>query len=126
EGIIGFSIEIDAEFLELAPNLKVISTISVGYNHLNINELTKRGIIATHTPNILNDTVADTMRALMLATARNIPLLDRYVKNNERFDIPILYHNRTRKPEAKEKYNAKYLELDELLRQSDYIILITP
>jgi len=163
EGIIGFSIEIDAEFLDLAPNLKVISTISVGYNHLNINELTKRGIMATHTPNILNDTVADTMIALMLATARKIPLLDRYVKNNEwtglipaelygkdvhhqtlgiigmgrighviaqrankGFDMPILYHSRTRKPEAEEKYNAKYLELDELLRQSDYIILITP
>src|SRR5699024_12493257 len=38
----------------------------------------------------------------------------------------ILYHSRTRKPEAEKKYNAKYSELDELLRQSDYIILITP
>src|SRR5699024_4783297 len=134
-----------------------------GYNHLNINELTKRGIMATHTPNILNDTVADTMIALMLATARKIPLLDRYVKNNEWtglipaelygkdvhhhtlgifgmgrighdiakrankvFDMPILYDSRTSKHEEEEKYNAIYLELDVLLRQSDYIILITP
>src|SRR5699024_7937853 len=45
---------------------------------------------------------------------------------NKGFDMPILYHSRTRKPEAEEKYNAKNLELDELLRQCDYIILITP
>src|SRR5699024_12690293 len=78
EGIIGFSIEIDAEFLDLAPNLKVISTISVGYNHLKINELTKRGIMATHTPNILNDTVANTMIAHILSTARNIHIYISY------------------------------------------------
>src|SRR5699024_12577030 len=45
EGIIGFSIELDAEFLDLAPNLIVICIISVGYNYLNINELSIRGIL---------------------------------------------------------------------------------
>ena len=163
KGLIGLFIEIDAEFLDLAPNLTIISTISVGYNHLDIEELTKRGIMATHTPDILNDTVADTMIALMLAAARKIPELDRYVKNNEwtgliptelygedvhhktlgiigmgrighviaqrankGFDMPILYNSRTRKAEAEERFNAKHLELDDLLKQSDYIILIAP
>lgn len=163
KGLIGLFIEIDADFLDLAPNLKIVSTISVGYNHLDIKELTKRGIMATHTPDILNDTVADTMIALLLATARRIPELDRYVKNKEwtgliptelygedvhhktlgiigmgrighviaqranlGFDMPILYNSRTRKPEAEERFNAKHLELDDLLKQSDYIILITP
>lgn len=164
EGIIGLFIDIDTHFLDLAPNLKIVSTISVGYNHLDIDEMTKRGIMATHTPNILNDTVADTMIALMLATARKIPLVDRYVKNQQwtdtvvpeelygddvhhktlgiigmgrighviakrahlGFDMPILYHSRTKKPEAENKYNAKQLPLDDLLKQSDYVILITP
>lgn len=163
KGLIGLFIDIDGDFLDLAPNLKIVSTISVGYNHLDIKELTKRGIMATHTPDILNDTVADTMIALLLATARRIPELDRYVKNKEwtgliptelygedvhhktlgiigmgrighviaqranlGFDMPILYNSRTRKPEAEERFNAKHLELDDLLKQSDYIILITP
>ncbi len=163
QGIIGLFINIDSKFLDLAPNLKIISTISVGYNHLDIDELTKRGIMATHTPDILNDTVADTIIALMLATARRVPELDRYVKNKQwtglipeelygvdvhhktlgiigmgrighviakrahlGFDMPILYHSRSKKPEAEEKYNAKHLELDELLKQSDYVVLITP
>lgn len=163
KGIIGLFINIDAEFLDLAPNLEIVSTISVGYNHLDIQEMTKRGIMATHTPNVLNDTVADTMIGLMLATARRISELDRYVKNKEwsglipeklygtdvhhktlgiigmgrignviaqranlGFDMPILYNSRTRKPEAEEKFDAKHLELDDLLKQSDYIILITP
>src|SRR5690625_5928522 len=46
EGIIGFSIEIDAEFLDLAPNLKVISTILVVYNYFKFIEINYCGINA--------------------------------------------------------------------------------
>ncbi len=38
----------------------------------------------------------------------------------------ILYHNRSRKPEAEKKYNAEYRSLDDLLKESDFVVLMTP
>jgi gluconate 2-dehydrogenase len=48
-----------------------------------MSELSKRNIIATNTPDVLNDTVADTIFGLLLATARRMPELDQFVKNGE-------------------------------------------
>ncbi|QOV10244.1 2-hydroxyacid dehydrogenase [Viridibacillus arvi] len=42
------------------------------------------------------------------------------------FDMRVLYHNRTRKPEAEEKYGFEYAELDILLKESDFVVLLTP
>ncbi|MGE7918739.1 2-hydroxyacid dehydrogenase [Viridibacillus sp. NPDC093762] len=42
------------------------------------------------------------------------------------FDMRVLYHNRTRKPEAEEKYGFEYAELDLLLKESDFVVLLTP
>ena len=42
------------------------------------------------------------------------------------FDMNILYHNRSRKPEAEEKTGAVWVDLDTLLRQSDHVVLLTP
>lgn len=42
------------------------------------------------------------------------------------FDMNVLYHNRSRKLDAEETYGFTYAELDELLRQSDFVILLTP
>lgn len=163
DGIIGLGLQVDKKLLDLAPKLKIISNVSVGYNNLDIEELTKRNVMATNTPDVLTDTVADTMFGLLLATARRIPELNQYVKDRKwtgdltaehygvdvhhktlgiigmgrigqaiahrahhGFHMDILYNNRTRKPEAEEKYNAKYRKLDDLLGESDYVLLITP
>ncbi len=143
--------------------MKIVSNVSVGYNNLDLEELTKRGIMATNTPDILTDTVADTVFALLLSIARRIPELDYFVKSkqwneaiesehygidvhhktlgiigmgrigqaiaqraNLGFSMNILYHSRTKKPEAEAKYNATYCNLDELLSLSDFVVLITP
>ncbi|MGB2871082.1 2-hydroxyacid dehydrogenase [Psychrobacillus psychrotolerans] len=42
------------------------------------------------------------------------------------FDMNVLYHNRSRKLDAEETYGFTYAELDELLKQSDFVILLTP
>src|SRR5699024_9489235 len=59
EGIIGMGLPVDKTLLDRAPRLKIVSNVSVGYNNLDIEQLSKRGIMATHTPEVLNDTVAD-------------------------------------------------------------------
>jgi len=65
--------KIDAELLEKAKKLKVVSTMSVGYDHINIEECTKRSILVGNTPGCLTETTADLTLALMLATCRRVP-----------------------------------------------------
>ncbi|MTW87661.1 bifunctional glyoxylate/hydroxypyruvate reductase B [Virgibacillus dakarensis] len=83
EGIIGLELVVDRELLERAPNLKIVSNVSVGYNNLDLEQLSMRNIMATNTPDVLTDTVADTIFGILIATARRIPELDQLVKNGE-------------------------------------------
>lgn len=74
---------IDTELLAAAPNLKAISTMSVGYDHIDIAACTARGIAVGHTPDVLTDATADHAFALLLAAARRIPEGERYVRAGE-------------------------------------------
>jgi glyoxylate/hydroxypyruvate/2-ketogluconate reductase len=82
-GILGAGLKMNKELLDQAPNLKIISNISVGYDNLDLVELKKRDIQATNTPGVLVDTTADTIFGLLLATARRMPELDFYVKSGK-------------------------------------------
>lgn len=164
EGLIGSGLKVDKEFLELAPQLKIVSNISVGYDNLDLTALAERGIMATNTPDVLNDTVADTIMGLMLSTARRIPELNQWVKSGQwesgleekwyfgvdvhhkvlgiigmggigsavakrahfGFDMEILYHNRSRNLDAEDKFGAVYCSMEELLKKSDFVCLMTP
>ncbi|WP_139822829.1 2-hydroxyacid dehydrogenase [Tuberibacillus sp. Marseille-P3662] len=75
--------KIDDELLCHAPNLKIVSNMSVGYNNFDIPAMQARNIIGTHTPSIADDTIADLVFGLMLAAARRIPELDRHVKQGK-------------------------------------------
>ncbi|NBM56089.1 glyoxylate/hydroxypyruvate reductase GhrB [Proteus vulgaris] len=79
-GLLGAGGNIDKNFIDHAPHLKAVSTVSVGYDNVDVNALTKRNIKLMHTPTVLTDTVADTMMALVLAVSRRIPELADNVK----------------------------------------------
>jgi lactate dehydrogenase-like 2-hydroxyacid dehydrogenase len=65
---------IDAEVLEAAgPSLRVVSTMSVGYDHINVAACAARAVAVGNTPGVLTETTADLALALLLATARRIP-----------------------------------------------------
>ncbi|SFM43638.1 2-hydroxyacid dehydrogenase [Salibacterium qingdaonense] len=81
DALYGAGLPIGEDLLQHAPNLKVISNVSVGYDNLDMEAISKRGITATHTPAVLIDTMADTMTGLMIATARRMPELNNMVKN---------------------------------------------
>ncbi|MFD1849565.1 2-hydroxyacid dehydrogenase [Oceanobacillus bengalensis] len=83
EGIIGSKLKVDSHLLDQAPNLKIVVNTSVGYDNFDVEELTKRGIMATNTPDVLTDTVADTIFGLLLATARRIPEMHHYVRSGQ-------------------------------------------
>ncbi len=165
EGLLTAWHKIDEELLAAAPNLKVVSNVSVGYNNFDVEALRGRNVIGTNTPYVLDDTVADLTIALMLATARRIAELDQYVKAKKwepvkdealffgvdvhhatigiigmgrigeavaqrakfGFNMDVLYHNRSQKPEAEKKYEAEYIvSYLNLLRRADFVVMLTP
>lgn len=68
------------EVMDRLPNLKVISNYGVGYDAIDATHAASRGIVVTHTPNVLNDEVANTAILLWLATSRKLAAYDAYVR----------------------------------------------
>lgn len=74
--------KIDADVIDKAgPQLKCISTISVGYEHIDIAECKKRGIRVGYTPDVLTDATAELTLALILATNRRLLEANKEVYN---------------------------------------------
>ena len=69
-----------AETIDRMPNLKMISSFGVGYDGVAAEYAAQKGIVVGHTPDVLNDEVANTAIALMLATDRRIVAYDKYVR----------------------------------------------
>ena len=80
-GLIGASHPVDPALLDAAPLLKVISSISVGVDNYPLAELHRRGIVLCHTPGVLDETVADTVFALLMATSRRLVELATLVRS---------------------------------------------
>ena len=82
-GLLGASLRLDAELLDLAPKLKAVSSVSVGVDNYDIAYLTRRGILLTNTPDVLTETTADTGFALIMATARRVVELANMVRDGQ-------------------------------------------
>jgi len=82
EGLLPLLTErIDGELMDAGRKLKVISNYAVGFNNIDTDAATERGIYVTNTPGILTDTTADAAFALLMATARRIPEADRHIRS---------------------------------------------
>jgi gluconate 2-dehydrogenase len=163
EGLLTTGGKIDEELLSHAPHLKVVSNISVGYNNMDFEAMKAHGVIGTNTPEVLDETVADLVFALILGAARRTAELDQYVKQGKwqrgddeslygldvhhatlgiiglgrigeaiarraklGFLMNVQYYNRNRKTEAEANLGVTYQPMNELLRTSDFILLMTP
>lgn len=83
EGLLGSSQTVDSALLEKMPKLRATSTISVGYDNFDVEALNARKVLLMHTPTVLTETVADTVMALVLATARRVVDVAERVKDGE-------------------------------------------
>jgi len=72
--------KIDANLMNAAPKLKVISNMAVGYDNINVPEATSRGIVVGYTPGVLTETTADFAFALIMAAARRVVEADAYTR----------------------------------------------
>ena len=69
--------------LATAQKLKIISTVSVGYDNYDVNYLNQRKIWLANTPHVLTETTADLAFSLLLSAARKIPQLDAWTKQGQ-------------------------------------------
>ncbi|WP_200551235.1 glyoxylate/hydroxypyruvate reductase GhrB [Kosakonia sp. LAM2021] len=163
QGLLGSSEKVDSELLEKMPQLRATSTISVGYDNFDVDALNARKILLMHTPTVLTETVADTIMALVLSSARRVVEVAERVKVGEwtsgigadwfgidvhhktlgiigmgriglalaqrahfGFGMPILYNARRHHTEAEERFQARYCDLETLLKESDFVCLVLP
>ncbi len=82
-GLLGSSEKVDAALLEKMPKLRATSTISVGYDNFDVDALNARNVLLMHTPTVLTETVADTLMALVLSSARRVVEVAERVKAGE-------------------------------------------
>ncbi len=84
EGVLTAIVDrIDGALLDRCPHLKAVCNIAVGYNNIDLAACTARGVMATNTPGVLDDTTADFTWALILAAARRLNEAEAYVRQGQ-------------------------------------------
>ncbi len=158
--------KIDKEVLDVAKNLKIIAQYAVGYDNIDVEECTRRGIYVTNTPEVLTETTADFTWTLILAVARRVVEADKFVRSGEweksrtgwhpkmllgtdihgktlgiiglgrigtavarrakGFNMKIIYYSRSRKENIEKELGLKYVDLNTLLREADFVSIHVP
>ncbi len=84
DGVLSLLTEnMDADLIARAPNLKIISNMAVGYNNIDVEAATKRGVLVTNTPGILTETTADLTFALLMMTARRLEEASQFLREGQ-------------------------------------------
>ncbi len=153
---------LDKDVIDAGKQLKVIACMAVGYNNVDVEHATQKGIMVTNTPGVLTDTTADLTWSLLMAISRRIVEGDSFIragkykkwrpkmllgsdicgktigiigfgrigqqvaKRASGFDMKVLYCDVVPiSPEIEKMYNATRVEIDTLLKESDYVTLHT-
>ncbi|MCS7113584.1 MAG: D-glycerate dehydrogenase [Candidatus Bathyarchaeota archaeon] len=147
--------------IESASKLRVIARHGVGYDNVDVDAATERGVWVTITP-VLHETVADMAFAHILCLARNVCRASQHVKSrlwrirdpflfvgmdvwgkvigiiglgrigsaiakrSKGFSMKILYYDIVRKPQLEIEFEAEYRPLNDLLRESDFVVISCP
>ncbi len=74
---------IDSDLLRACPDLRAVCNVGVGYNNINVDACTARGVLVTNTPDVLTETTADLGFALLMVVGRNIASAERFLRRGE-------------------------------------------
>jgi len=155
---------INEALLKACGSLKICANMAVGFNNFDLEGMTRAGVLATNTPDVLTQTTADFGFALLMACARRMVESEHFLRDQQwkqwrfdllagqdvhgstlgiigmgrigqavakraskGFDMKVIYHNRTQLPVATESaLGATWVELADLLAQSDHVMLVLP
>ncbi|HWM33924.1 MAG TPA: D-glycerate dehydrogenase [Pseudolysinimonas sp.] len=153
---------VDAAALAQLPELKVVSNYGVGYDSLVAADLKAAGVIATNTPGVLDNAVAELTLGLIIAMGRGIVGFDAYTRDGrwikdegdapltrdvhgstvgivglgrigsrlaqllKPLNVNVIYHNRNKRPESETAGLAEWREWEDLLAESDFVVLQVP
>lgn len=84
--------KIDKELMDNSPRLRIIAQYAVGYDNIDVNYATARGIYVTNTPGVLTDATADLTFALILAVARRIVEAHNFVVSGKWWESKVAWH----------------------------------
>ncbi|KQU52633.1 dehydrogenase [Bosea sp. Leaf344] len=95
----GAHVRIDGALFDALPKLEMVANFGVGYDNVDAAEAGRRGIVVSNTPDVLTDEVADLALGLLLATVRQLPQVDRYLRAGKWLEkpYPLTTSLRTRK-----------------------------
>jgi len=80
EGVVTSSTPIGADVVEQAPRLRVVSAVAVGYDIIDLDACTRRGVLVTNTPGVVTEATADLSFGLLMCVARRLVEADRFVR----------------------------------------------
>src|SRR5215475_4913839 len=69
------------DLLRSAPKLRIVANVAVGYDNVDVSSCTKRGVVATNTPGVLDETTADFAWTLLMAVARRLVEGDAFARS---------------------------------------------
>ena len=144
-------------------NCRIAATVSVGFDNIDVPACTRRRVVATNTPGVLDETTADFAWTLLMAVARRLIEGETWVRSGtwpgldidqllgsdvwgktlgiigfgrigrcvarraQGFKMRVLYNNRNRvAPEIERELGAEFVDLDRLLRESDFVSVHAP
>lgn len=151
--------DITEDILSKVANLKFVAIWATGYDYVDLEAATKRGILVTNVPGYAAQSVAEHTFALMFALVKNLIMADAHVRSGKYswqefrgieikgktlgvigtgaigaqvarigkcFGMQVIAYTVHPSPDRANKLGVEYVELDELLRQSDFITLHVP
>lgn len=72
---------VEEELLSAAPDLRIVANVAVGFDNIDVDACTRRGVVVTNTPGVLDETTADFAWTLIMAVARRLTEGDRLVRS---------------------------------------------
>ena len=153
---------IDRDVISSNPKLRAISNYAAGYDNIDVDFATERGIVVTNTPDVLTEATAELAWALLLAVSRRIVEGDRFTREGRFrgwsptlllgkelsgktlgvigagrigtafalkarcFGMKVLYYNRSRNEVLESRVGARKVDLESLLRESDFVSIHLP